>query len=61
MRAYVLAMVSAALFALPTSAFSQAVEFGAVSKYILTIATADTEPTEVNVENCGWPASTRKS
>ena len=28
MRTYVLAMVSAALFALPTSAFSQAVEFG---------------------------------
>jgi hypothetical protein len=28
MRAYVLATVSAALFALPTSSFSQAVEFG---------------------------------
>jgi hypothetical protein len=28
MRAYVLAIVGAALFALPTSAFSQAVEFG---------------------------------
>jgi hypothetical protein len=28
MRAYVLAIVSAALFALPTSALSQAVEFG---------------------------------
>jgi hypothetical protein len=28
MRTYVLAIISAALFALPTSAFSQAVEFG---------------------------------
>jgi len=38
-----------------------------VSEYILTntniptIVTTNTEPTEVNVENCGWRASTRKN
>jgi hypothetical protein len=61
MRTYAIAITTAALFAIPTSALSQGVDVRGASEWTLAVITATRAdpPMEANVGNCGKRACIR--